>query len=213
MPKKYVVREVNKKPTDGKYAHWSDKQRYQAVTLYKLTGNMSAVGRTLGIPLNTLFVWRKSKWWGQYEDDLLAEKKALTHGALEKLAQKAAEITQDRLENGDWVYINGELRRKPVNALTANKILQDSLERQVTLEEHYDTQKKQENELQLQERLKLVMDSMISFAKSGDLRVAGKGGDPNILEGELVDEKVPEVSNGEAPDGVREEIGVQRQDP
>src|SRR5574343_3290 len=193
MVKKYVTKDIAKKPSDGKFAHWSDKQRYQAVTLYKLTGNMAAVGRTLGIPTNTLFLWRKSKWWSQYEDDLLAEKKALTHGALERLAQKAAEITQDRLENGDWVYINGELRRKPVNALAANKILQDSLVQQVKLEEHYAQQTKQENELQLQERLKMVMDSMVDFAKSGNLRVAkpldGKDGDPNILEAEVIEDE------------------------
>jgi hypothetical protein len=181
--------EVNKDPkSDTKQSQWSEKQKYEAVVLYKTTGNMAAVSRVLGIPTNTLFVWRKSKWWPQFEEDLLLEKRALTGNRLEKLAKLAAEQTEDRLINGDWVVIDGKLERKPVQAIHANKILQDSLIAQVKLEEHYDSKQKVENELQIQERLKMVMDQMVDFAKLGGLR---KGGDPNlpVIDGELVEEK------------------------
>lgn len=201
MPKIRQVKDVAKNPkVDDKYARWSDKQRYQAVALYKMTGNMQAVSRTLGIPSNTLFLWRKSKWWPQYEEDLLVEKRALTGSSLEKLAKKAAEITEDRLTNGDWVFQDGQLQRKPVSALHANKILQDSIIAQVKLEEHYDSKQKVENELQIQERLKMVMDQMVDFAKLGGLRT--KGGDPNlpaVLDGEFKEE-TDDAIHEERPD-------------
>lgn len=204
MPKIHRVHDIAKNPkTDSKQAQYSDKQKYNAVALYKLTGNMSAVSRTMGVPLNTLFLWRKSKWWPQFEDDLLVEKRALTGSRLEKLAVKAAEITQDRLENGDWVYINGELKRKPVPALHANKIMQDSLLTQVKLEDHYDSKTKVENELQIQERLKVVMDQMVDFAKLGGLR---KGGDPTlpVIDGELVTEESNDAIHEKREEGLQE---------
>lgn len=182
MPKIRKIVDINKKPNDHNQVHWSDKQKYNAVVLYKMTGNMAAVSRSLGIPTNTLFVWRKSKWWPQFEADLLQEKKALTSASLEKLAKKAAEVTADRLDNGDWVFVQGELRRKPVPALTANKILQESIEREIKLEEHYSKQNKAESELQINERLKLLFDEMTRFANSKEIRVAtAEGGDPDLL--------------------------------
>lgn len=156
--------DIDKKPKkDGKFAHWSDKQRYQAVALYKMTGNMSAVHRSLGIPLNTLFVWRKSKWWSQYEADLLQEKRALTSANLQKLAKLASDVTADRLENGDWVFINGKLERKPVSAAVASRILEGSIKQERELEEHYARQTKSDSDIQVQERLKLLFDEMIKF--------------------------------------------------
>ena len=201
MPKIQRTIDIAKDPKeDGKQARWSDKQKYNAVALYKLTGNMSAVGRTMGIPMNTLWVWKKSKWWPQFEDDLLIEKRALTGSRLETLAKKAAEITTDRLDNGDWVFQDGQLQRKPVSALHANKILQDSLIAQVKLEEHYDTKQKVENDLQIQERLKMVMDQMVDFAKLGGMR---KGGD-QVYEGEVIVHAISEKRE----EGLQEGAGV-----
>lgn len=191
MPTVRVIKQVDKDPEKhGMQARWSDKQRYEAVILYKTTGNMAAVSRSLGIPERTLLMWKKSSWWPQFEDDLLQQKKAITSSRLEKLAQKAAEITADRLENGDWVFINGNLERKPVNALVANKILTDSLTTQTKLEEHYSKQVKTESDLQINERLNLLLAKMTDFAKSGSLRTA-KGGDPHlpVIDGEFAEVK------------------------
>lgn len=193
------VVEVNKDPkTDSKQATWSEKQKYEAVVLYKTTGNLSAVGRVLGIPMRTLFTWKKSEWWPRFEEDLLLEKRAVTGSRLEKLAKLAAEQTEDRLLNGDWIVVNGKLERKPVAAIHTNKILQDAIIAQVKLEEHYDSKQKVENELQIQERLKLVMDQMVDFAKSKDLRKIGGDPDLPVLDGEIV-ESNEEVTNKEAP--------------
>ena len=158
-----------------------------------MTGNASAVARNLGIPLNTIFQWKKSKWWPQFEADLLQEKRALTSSALEKLAIKAAEITQDRLEHGDWVFINGKLERKPVNAVVANKILQESIKQERDLEDHYSKQSKAESDLQIADRLKLLFTEMSRFANSKEIRVSPtEGGDPNLLS-EASNEDVPKV--------------------
>jgi transposase-like protein len=185
MPKVVIHRDKNRKK-DGPQDRYSDKQKYNAVALYKITGNMSAVARSLGFPLDTLYVWKQSVWWKQYEDDLLQEKKALTSATLQKLVKTASEITHDRLENGDWAVIGGKLQRKPVSALHANKILQESIKSDVTLEEHYLKNTKAESDIQINERLKLLFDEMTRFAKSKEIRVAPEGGDPKpALAGEL----------------------------
>jgi hypothetical protein len=179
MPK--VLVERNKTKSDKQQTHWSEKQKYNAVALYKMTGNASAVSRSLGIPLDTIFKWKSSTWWPQFEADLLQEKRALTTSTLDKLSKKASEITADRLENGDWVYVGGKLQRKPVNALVANKILQDSLLSEIKLEEHYSSQNKAESDIQINERLKLLFDEMTRFANSKEIR-STEGGDPQKLE-------------------------------
>lgn len=186
MALKTAKYQVDKKKNDGKSVHYSDKQKYDAVALFKMTGNVSAVARTLGIPVDTLFRWKTSDWWKQFEADLLQEKRTLSTSRLAKLSEKAAEIVQDRLENGDWVFSGGKLQRKPVNALVANKILQDSTQNEVKLEEHYLSQTKQESDIQIQERLKLLFDEMTRFANSKEIRIEQKGGDPLLVppEGE-----------------------------
>lgn len=186
-----------------KQAQWSDRQKYEAVALYKLIGNMEAVSRSLGIPRNTLFLWKKSDWWGQYEADLLQEKKALTSSKLRKLADIAASVAEDRLTNGEWVFVGGELRRKPVSALTANRILQDSLDRDMRLEEHYSKQEKAETDIQIGERLQMLFKEMAKFANAKDIKavkVEENGGDPDLNVIDVATEDL-DANQGEVPKG------------
>lgn len=185
MPKIKKIVDIDKNPKKhGKHEHWSDKQKYEAVTLYKLTGNMSAVARTLGIPVDTLYLWKASKWWPQYEADLLQEKRALSTNRITKLSEIAAEITHDRLQNGDWIIVQGQLQRKPVSAVVANRILQDSIKSEIQLEEHYTKEVKAETDLQINERLKLLFDEMTRFANSKEIRSSAnkEGGDPLLSD-------------------------------
>lgn len=220
--RKVKVYHVDKKyGKDPAHAEYSDKQKYNAVALYKLTGNMAAVSRTMGIPLDTLYDWKKAKWWPQFEADLLQEKRALTGSSLEKLAKKAAEIIEDRLTHGDWIYVNGELRRKPVNVLVANKVLQESLKQERELEEHYAKQTKAESDIQINDRLKLLFEEMTRFANSKEIRVSksdeeirvAKGGDPNLpaLAGAVEGEQTNAVHD-QRETGLQEGTGVGEED-
>lgn len=226
--------EVNKKIGDKSKAHFSEKQRQEALVLYKMTGNLTATARSLGIPVRTLFAWKASNWWKEAEADYLLEKRTLRLNRLEKLAELAADITQDRLENGDWKWNNEtkQLERRPVPAIQASRILTDSLKSSLDQERRLDERIGMEASSKSQDRIATLMQEMINFAKSGDLRktppqvfdaelVHEGGGDPlstEVVDDAVHDERETRLLEGEAPvrgqtSGTDEEAGGEQPSP
>lgn len=183
MPTKIYRRQVNKNPKiHGPQAQWSEKQKYEAVALYKMVGSLRAVGRSLGIPEETMRNWHQSEWWKRVEDEITTESRVKRSKRLDKLVDLASDIIEDRLANGDYVYDakSGTLRRKPVNALTAQKVLQTAIDKQVLLEQLAKEDKKLESQEKMTDRLATIYDQMLKFAKAKDITAIAerKGGDP-----------------------------------
>jgi len=167
MAIKVIKKEVDRKKGD-KGERWSRKQKYEAVSLYMLTGSVTQVSQMLGIPLDTLKEWKfRSDWWSDFEEDIRLSKRANTNKKLSKIADKSVEVLMDRLENGDFVYNQktGELSRKPVNAHVANRVYNDSIDKQVLLEKLYQGEKKVTKEEEIKERLERLHDEFSRFAK------------------------------------------------
>ncbi len=115
---------------------WSEKQRYEAVALYKLLGSLNEVAKQTSIPVQTLRQWHLKDWWRDYELELVAGDRAGLSAKLAKVRDRAIAVVEDRLANGDF-HMNpktGEISRKPLNAGTATKIMSDSIDRSVLIE-------------------------------------------------------------------------------
>lgn len=214
MPFKTYKREVDRKKSDPPKSRWSQKQKYEAVALYKMVGSLRAVGATLGIPEETMRNWHQSEWWRQIEDEIATEARVKRSKRLDSLVDKATEIVEDRLENGDFIYDvkSGTLRRKPVNAVTAGKILATAVDKQVMLENLARDAKKAVSQEKVQDRLAFLLEEMHKFAKAKTIqgeRITDsvEGGDPSLPppNEEDVVEAVYEVQKGETPDGVQQE--------
>jgi transposase-like protein len=182
MPIKRYQKEVNKKKTDVAQARWSEKQKFEAVALYKLIGSLAEVARQLGVPIITVKVWHRQPWWKEYEQEIAHAAKTELTGKMKTIANKAMTVVEDRLDNGDWVFIpkTGEIKRKPISAHVANKILNDSVDRQFMIEKLQREQIDDSNKDIINTRLQQLHQEFAKFAKAKTIEgeVAVKGGDP-----------------------------------
>ena len=127
--KRSVSKRKNRPVVAATNLRWSDKQKLETVQMYfMLGGNLSLVGKTLGIPYPTLQEWKKSEWWHDLEHEIRTEEKLILSSRLKKIAEAGLDVVSDRLQNGDWIYDQkaGELRRKPVLMKDAAKVAMDA---------------------------------------------------------------------------------------
>lgn len=152
------------KKEDGIRRWYSDSEKFEAVKLWLVVGNLPVVAASLNIPLPTLKQWRYSKWWDELVLDIRSEKTLKMSNRLKTIAEKALDITLDRLENGDWIYDQktGELRRKPVVMRDAMQVANGFLDRHVNMEKKPFEEKAQQ---QVQDRLLALADAFANMSK------------------------------------------------
>jgi hypothetical protein len=168
MVLKVTKREINKRPSHGAAATWSTKQRYEAVALYKLVGNLRVVSTTSGIPYDTIRKWHTMDWWKDYEQEIAKQTRAELTGKLGKIAEKAIKVVEDRLENGDYVFNSktGNIMRKPVNAQQANRIFTDAVDRTILLEKLEAETKVVNTQEKLADRLTKLSETFRDIART-----------------------------------------------
>lgn len=179
MTTRHYTRQIDKKPgKDPQNSHWSDKQKYEAVALYRLVGSLRAVANTLGIPEITVKKWHLQDWWKEYEEEVRQSARAELTGKMKKVADKAIKVVEDRLENGEWIFDQkrGELKRRPIGAHVANQILKDSVDRQILIEKLQREDKKEATQEQIGTRLMQLHEEFARFSKAKT--ISQEGGDP-----------------------------------
>ena len=94
---------------------YSDEDRRQVVIQYFITGSMTKVAKSTGIPETTLSDWKQSEWWDGLVGEVRTEKGEELDANLTKLIDSSFEQAQDRVDNGDFrVGKDGELIRVPM---------------------------------------------------------------------------------------------------
>jgi hypothetical protein len=150
---------------------YGDKTKYQAVILFNQVGSLRAVADSLGVRYDTMRVWHTQDWWKDIEDDLKSQKKHKLSGQLVKLKDKAIEVVEDRLVNGDFYYDQkkGEMIRKPINADSAANIMRTSLDKHLQMEEMALLEKKVATEEKITDRLAKLGEDFKRFAKAKEI--------------------------------------------
>ena len=164
--KRITVREVNR-PVKAHHVAWSEKQKFHAAATYLLTQNWVITSNITGIPTDTLKRWSKLPWWSDLLLEVKRTQRAEQKGKLTKLVEKALSVVEDRLDNGDFVLNNktGQITRKPVNAIVANKILGDSFDRNILLEKFEQEEVKKVTETEIINRLSDIQKAFEEMAK------------------------------------------------
>ncbi len=102
---------------------YTDQQKANALKLWLINGNLREVSLSMSIPYDTLKGWKASKWWHEMSEDIRTEGHIALSHKMQQVANKAIEVTMDRLEGGDVVLSpTGELLRKPVNMRDAHQV-------------------------------------------------------------------------------------------
>lgn len=161
MPTKTYRRVVNKKKGDAKQAHWSERQKFEAVTIYMMVGKWPLVAEATSIPIDTLKKWKHATWWKEYEEEIRRSKHIETSGKLAKIREKASDVVMDRLEHGDFQYDpkSGKFTRRPVSAKVAGDILHKTIDKEVLLEKL--DEKPQENTQSVMDRLNQIAEKLL----------------------------------------------------
>lgn len=123
---KDLARSRNRPVVADTNLRWSDKQKLEAVQSWLVLGNLSLVGRILGIPRITLATWKASAWWKEAVDDIKLQEKIELSNKMKKIVEAAHLVVEDRLVNGDAVVTKtGQIIRKPVNMRDAHRVAVD----------------------------------------------------------------------------------------
>lgn len=173
MVTRLIKRQVNKTKADSSKAHWSEKQKIQAVATYMLVGHWSLVSDATGVPVDTLKKWKQQDWWKQYEEEVRRSKNIEVGGRLSRVREKATEIVLDRLEHGD-IKINvetGRVARVPVNSRVASEIMTKTFDRELVL------QKLEEKDVVAEEQFKDRLKAIEEHLKAGARKPA-----PQIID-------------------------------
>jgi hypothetical protein len=109
----------------------------EVVTAYVLLGKVSLVIATTGVPEDTVRKWKMQPWWKEAEDEIRRSSKLALSGKLQDVVARTFTALEDRVANGDYLY-DAKLHkfvRKPINAIVANKIITDLIDKSMMLEE------------------------------------------------------------------------------
>ena len=163
---------------EGKW--WSDSQKLEAATTFLAIGNGAQTAAALDIPLATFNRWRYTEWFKKMVDDLKAEDNLKLNARLNKIVARALDVTEDRLEKGNYQYDpkTSELIRVPVSMKDAAKVANDMLERKDVIE----TKPVQEQiEKTVDARLAALAEQFKAFAKPKEKDITPK---PLVIENE-----------------------------
>lgn len=142
---------------------WDEDDRNRAVAVYKSIGNLAKTARITGIPERTLHTWVKADWWSEKVKQLRAEDTAELEQAYTDIAKSAAEVSKERLTNGDFVLTrDGQLVRKPVSLRDASIAGGIALSKRKELSD----EPQREQELGTAERLIKLVEQFARFANA-----------------------------------------------
>lgn len=143
--------------------NYPDSVKIEAVKLWLVTGNLRHVSAGLNIPYDTIRTWRAAKWWDTLVTDMRTEGTIALSNRTRKIAERAMEITLDRLDNGDWFYDQktGKLTRKPVAMRDAHQVAISFMDRTLKLD---DKPAAQEQQATINDRLAQLADAFSKMA-------------------------------------------------
>jgi len=110
---------------------WSENKKIEAVTTYLILGNAALTAKTVGVPVQTLRVWKQQPWWKEMEVEVQVETDQQLDGKLAERIEKALEVVNDRLHNGDFQYDpkTGQFVRRPVNIRDGWKVASEMIDK------------------------------------------------------------------------------------
>jgi hypothetical protein len=142
---------------------YTDSQKLEAVKLWLIVGNIPVVSASLNIPLPTLKQWRYLKWWEDISKELRSEDRLKLSSKLKNIAEKALDITLDRLENGDVFYDQklAKVVRKEISLRDAASVADMVLDKNLKL----DDQPQQVDQQKTQDRLEALAEAFTNLSK------------------------------------------------
>jgi len=199
MPVRYYKRIVDKTKNDSAAAHYSPKQKLEAVTAYLMLGKVSLVAGATGIPEETLRNWKRTDWWKEMEKEVRSSNNTELTGRLRQIVNKSMTVIEDRLESGDFMYNpkTDTFTRRPVGAKVAGDILSKAIDKQILIDRM--EREPQADAAKIEDRLKTIQDKLLEFSRFAKAKeIPSKGEIINVETSVGSDQIVAQSASSEA---------------
>lgn len=188
----------DKRPNNGWYSH---KKKLDTACAYALLGSVDKVVELVKIPKSTIRTWMRTEWWHEIIGRVKNEANDALDAKITASLDKAMDVINDRLENGDFVYNikKGEIQRKPVSIRDATYVTAQMVDKRQLLrgEPTSVSGKVSENE-----KLVRLAEEFKKFAQAKEIKqvsaeVEKEDIENAIEEGEIQEGDLSEYSDGD----------------
>ena len=107
----------------------------EAVRLFALHGSLARVAADLKCPIYALKKLSRTEFWSRELADLQQAQRALTNVKLTEILENSLDALADRVDNGDFMFVGGQLKRAPLNATTLARVADCVFEKQRLIQE------------------------------------------------------------------------------
>ena len=167
---------------------WPENKKIEAVTTYLILGNVALTAQTVGVPFETVRLWRRQPWWAELTQTIQLESDQELDSKLQKRIEKCLEVVNDRLENDDFQYDpkTGQFVRKPVSLRDGWKVASEAIDKRWLI-------RKQPKEVADQGAVGDILKNLAQeFATMAKKRVKEQLNGPEPVE-EKLQEGIPEL--------------------
>lgn len=141
---------------------YTEQKKVEVVTTYLILGSAVETARVTGVPVASIYRWKVEPWWKELVDQIQQEDNQALDAKLAKRIDKALELVQDRLENGDFVILkSGEVVRKPVSMKDTWKVNKEMIDVRLVLRKEKPADVNQEAVTEVLKKLALEFTSMV----------------------------------------------------
>ena len=109
---------------------WTDVNRKTAVAVWIASENIAEVSRVTGIPSGTIQSWVKTKWWGEYEEQIYLANAEDLEAELSAVIRTGLVALKERIKKGDAkLSPTGKIVNVPVTAAALNIIVATAIDK------------------------------------------------------------------------------------
>ena len=140
--------------------------------IYLDTGNMSKAAKLTKVSYGSALNWQKEPWFNELIEEIKHERSQEVVTKVNLLKNRALEVVEDRLVNGDYIYDQktGETVRKPIGAHIASRVMKDTFDIALRREQMEMNKKVKETEEKITDRLLKLGEEFKKFAKSKEIK-------------------------------------------
>lgn len=160
---------------------FSTEKRIELVSRWLVLGNLRQAAAMCGVSYQLAQKWKTTDWWKDLVLEIQAARKMKTDNKLSKIVNKALDLIEDRLDNGDFIHNQktGEVFRKPVSIKEARGAANDLMQRQVALSKLEIEEKSSNSASTIADQLTFLKEQFAAFNTTRTLEVV-----PNALHEE-----------------------------
>jgi hypothetical protein len=181
------------------------EKRIELISRWLALGNMRQAAAMCNIDYELCKKWKREPWFGDMVAEIQAARKLKVDNKLNKIIDKALDLIEDRLDNGDFVHNQktGEVYRKQVSLKEARGAANDLMQRQVALSKLEIEQKSSDSSATIAEQLTFLKQQFAAFNTN---RTIEQVLTPVLeVEEKSEDEDMQEVSEYETSDEFQQE--------